>query len=117
MTVFSLDITHMLPIRYYACESNSKITLKCTDEQLPESFVFGKWIHLFDGFFIRELHGIDTKESSILEIQFCTFEDIGNYTCTITDKRKNKTIHRSAVYLSVPGTELNDFTLGYREHK
>jgi len=85
------------------CESNSKIQLRCSDLHLPDSFEFDGWIHHFNGVLLRHVVGLSTQKGSSIDIPFCTYEDIGNYTCTVTDKRHNNTVFNSTTYLYVPG--------------
>ncbi|CAG2228609.1 TTN [Mytilus edulis] len=83
---------HIFPYKGYnvshrkeVCESNSEIKLTCQDNNLPDVFHFGKW------------------KKTFIQIPFCTYEDVGNYTCSITDTRKNTTVFYSTTFLSVPG--------------
>ncbi|CAC5388702.1 TTN [Mytilus coruscus] len=85
------------------CESNSEIKLTCQDENLRDVFHFGKWIHHYNNVEIRQLDGFSEGKQTSIPIPFCTYEDIGNYTCTVTDSRKNITVFNSTTFLSVPG--------------
>ncbi|XP_052062615.1 uncharacterized protein LOC127702452 [Mytilus californianus] len=85
------------------CESNSEIKLVCQDENLPDVFHFGKWIHHYNDVEIGQRDGFSSRKQTSIQIPFCTYEDIGNYTCTVTDSRKNTTVFNSTVFLNVPG--------------
>ncbi|CAC5361448.1 unnamed protein product [Mytilus coruscus] len=84
------------------CESNSEIKLTCQDENLPDVFHFGKWIHHYNDVKIHQFDGFSSRKQTSIQIPFCTYEDIGNYTCTVTDSRKNTTVFNSTVFLNVP---------------
>ncbi|XP_076111767.1 uncharacterized protein LOC143080009 [Mytilus galloprovincialis] len=85
------------------CESNSEIKLTCEDDNLPDVFHFGKWIHHYNDVEISQLDGVSSGKQTSIHIPFCTYEDIGNYSCIVTDSRKNTTVFNSTVFLSVPG--------------
>ncbi|XP_076111766.1 uncharacterized protein LOC143080008 [Mytilus galloprovincialis] len=101
---------HIFPYKGYnvshrkeVCESNSEIKLTCHDDNLPDVFHFGKWFHHYNDVEICKLAGFSSGKHTFIQIPFCTYEDIGNYTCSITDTRKNTTVFYSTTFLSVPG--------------
>ncbi|XP_052062611.1 uncharacterized protein LOC127702451 isoform X2 [Mytilus californianus] len=94
---------HNVSHRKDVCESNSEIKLTCQEENLPDLFHFGKWIHHYNDVEIRQMDGFSSGKQTFIQIPFCTYEDIGNYTCTVTDSRKNTTVFNSTTFLSVPG--------------
>ncbi|VDI83052.1 Hypothetical predicted protein, partial [Mytilus galloprovincialis] len=100
---------HIFPYKGYnvshrkeVCESNSEIKLTCQDDNLPDVFHFGKWFHHYNDVEICKLAGFSSGKQTFIQIPFCTYEDVGNYTCSITDTRKNTTVLYSTTFLSVP---------------
>jgi hypothetical protein len=58
------------------------------------------WNHYFNGFHIRRLNGSDFGNYSILSLQFCDYQDAGEYICSVT---LNGRFHSVGSMLSIHG--------------
>lgn len=71
------------------CDRTVNIQLLCIISGNLHHYGFSKWIHTINGNYLRKLNGRTRGNMSILLIDSCSFEDVGNYTCMAWNKNKN----------------------------
>ncbi|XP_071172038.1 uncharacterized protein [Mytilus edulis] len=70
----------------FFCNISETVALVCSASGELSMFGFERWIHSVDGKYIRSLHGIPGQNNSVLVIDDCTYEDDGDYTCSVWNK-------------------------------
>lgn len=68
------------------CNNTESIVLSCSISGELIIFGFYPWVHSFGNHMIRSLSGNVTDNSSVLEIDSCSYEDNGEYTCKAWNK-------------------------------
>jgi hypothetical protein len=62
------------------------------------------WRHTYDGRTIRVLKGNVLAMSVVLQIPFCSYQDIGEYACILTTNLQGVPTLNGTTELSVSGT-------------
>jgi len=83
-----------------ACKTLNTATIRCIHEHNENMAVLFHWNHYFNGFHIRRLNGSNFGNYSILSLQFCDYQDAGEYICSVT---LNGRFHSVGSMLSIHG--------------
>jgi hypothetical protein len=83
-----------------ACKTSNTATIRCIHEHNENIAVLFHWNHYLNGFHIRRLNGSDFGNDSILSLQFCDYQDAGEYICSVT---LNGRFHSVGSMLSIHG--------------
>ncbi|XP_052070889.1 uncharacterized protein LOC127709405 isoform X1 [Mytilus californianus] len=68
------------------CNNTDSVILTCRVSGEMSEFGFSPWEHIFNGTYIRSLTGNVTGNVSFLSIDYCTYEDNGEYICEAWNK-------------------------------
>lgn len=82
------------------CNTTQTVKLRCKIKNVEGPFPTFIWNHHLNGVRIRRLNGDDHKNLSILSIPYCSYQDVGDYTCTVACNGRNMT---STAYVIVQG--------------
>ena len=96
-----------------ACKTSNTGTIRCIHEHNENIAVLFHWNHYFNGFHIRRLNGSDFGNYSILSLQFCDYQDAGEYICSVT---LNGRFHSVGSMLSIHGMLCSMF-INVRENR
>ncbi|XP_063420080.1 uncharacterized protein LOC134705250 [Mytilus trossulus] len=81
----------------FLCKGPESVTLVCSLEGTLAEFEFIGWKHSFNGTFIRQLKGIKEGKFFFLLLNPCSFQDAGEYVCSVWYKvlKETFTVHKS----------------------
>jgi hypothetical protein len=96
-----------------ACKTSNTGTMRCIHQHNENIAVLFHWNHYFNGFHIRRLNGSDFGNYSILSLQFCDYQDAGEYICSVT---LNGRFHSVGSMLSIHGMLCSMF-INVRENR
>ncbi|XP_071156338.1 uncharacterized protein [Mytilus edulis] len=76
----------------FRCKGPESVTLVCSLEGTPSEFEFIGWKHSFNGTFVRHLKGIKEGKFFFLLLNLCSYQDAGEYVCSLWYKVLNETV-------------------------
>lgn len=85
------------------CTTTQTVKLRCKIKNVEDPLPTFIWNHYLNGVRIRILNGEDHKNGSVLSITYCSYQDLGDYTCTVASNGRNMT---STAYVIVQGTKI-----------
>ncbi|CAC5400781.1 unnamed protein product [Mytilus coruscus] len=86
--------------KHVVCNTTQTVKLRCKIKNVESSFPTFIWNHYLNGVRIRRLNGDDHNNVSVLSITYCSYQDVGDYSCTVAYKGRNMT---STAYVIVQG--------------
>ena len=82
------------------CKTTQTVKLRCKVKNVEDPLPKFIWNQYLNGVHIRRLHGEDHYHVSVLSIAYCSYQDLGNYSCTVACNGRNMT---STAYVIVQG--------------
>ncbi|CAG2217629.1 unnamed protein product [Mytilus edulis] len=83
------------------CTTTQTVKLRCKVKNVEDPLPKFIWNQYLNGVHIRRLHGEDHYHVSVLSIAYCSYQDLGNYSCTVACNGRNMT---SIAYVIVQGS-------------
>lgn len=74
------------------CINELSIVLTCEVFGELLNYGFRRWIHSFNGVFVRKLNGIVLNNTTSVIIKSCGYQDTGSYTCIAWNEYGKETL-------------------------
>lgn len=85
------------------CNSSSTISLDCGLEGYEVFYNPAEWHHISGGIKIRTLQGTTINNVMSLTVEFCNYQDIGNYICIWKGTKDGLDVLNNSATLQVKG--------------